>query len=325
MKSNKIWAYLIHLSDNMWTDVVYPTGRNALGNMTGSYSETLKVDYETWRKTIDFLPLQGFNTVLIDVGDAVQYDSHPEISLPNAWSKDKLKEELDHMRSIGLTPIPKLNFSTCHDAWLGEYSRMVSTPKYYQVCEDLIKEVAELFGYPKLFHIGMDEENADMQKSFRYCCIRQKDLWWKDLYFYCDVCEKVGARPWVWSDGVWTYFKKQEEFLQKMPKSVLQSNWWYQNLVFEKDYKVPDFRYEAYLTLNEHGFDQVPTASVCWGRAGNAEQTMELCKKFCDDNLIKGYMTAPWRMTYKQNLYGLMFDAVCFNEGKKHIYPEECE
>ena len=325
MNGNKIWAYLIHLSDNMWSDVVYPTGRNELGNFVGGFSETLKCDYETWRQVIDFLPSQGFNTVLIDVGDAVKYDSHPEISLPNAWSKDKLKEELNHMRSIGLTPIPKLNFSTCHDAWLGEYSRIVSTPKYYQVCEDLIQEVAELFDYPALFHLGMDEENADMQKTFKYCVIRQKDLWWHDLYFFFDVCQKVGARPWVWSDAVWTYFEKQDIFLKNMPKSVLQSNWWYQNLAYDKDGNVPDFRYAAYMTLDEHGYDQVPTVSVCWGRSGNAKQTMDLCKTRCDDSRIAGYMTAPWRMTYKKELYGLMYDAACFYEGKKEIYPEYCK
>lgn len=96
------------------------------------------------------------------------------------------------MRSLGLTPIPKLNFSTGHDAWLKEYSRMVSTPVYYQVCEDLIKEVAEAFDYPEYFHLGLDEEDAKNQRRLSYCCIRQGDLWWHDAYFFFDICEKRG-------------------------------------------------------------------------------------------------------------------------------------
>ena len=64
------------------------------------------------------------------------------------------------LRALGIEPLPKLNFSTCHDAWLGPYSRMVSTPAYYDVCRDLIDEVAELFGGPRFFHLGMDEETA---------------------------------------------------------------------------------------------------------------------------------------------------------------------
>ena len=148
-----MWAFFLKLSTNMWGDE----------GGTWKYSPffpELITDDAVWREVVDFLPTQGINTVLIDVGDGIQYESHPEISIPGAWSKDKLKKELAHMREIGLTPIPKLNFSTGHDTWLKEYSRMVSTSIYYQVCEDLIKEVAEVFDYPEYFHLGMDEENA---------------------------------------------------------------------------------------------------------------------------------------------------------------------
>ena len=144
----KMWAYLMHLSDNMWGDP---------GSMIkiAPYQPELTTDDKIWKDTIDFLPTQGFNTVLIDIGDAIQYETHPEISVKGAWSKDKLKAELNRMRAMGLTPLPKLNFSAGHDAWLGEYSRMLSTSTYYQVCKDLILEVAEVFGNPEYFHLGI--------------------------------------------------------------------------------------------------------------------------------------------------------------------------
>lgn len=318
MKHDMIWAYLIHLSDNMWGDTEESTSGSP-------FHPQLKVDRNVWRQVIDFLPAQGFNTVLIDVGDAIQYDSHPEISVEGAWSKDMLKQELAHMRSIGLTPIPKLNFSAGHDAWMGVYSRMVSTPQYYQVCEDLIKEVAELFGYPALFHLGMDEENAEMQRHYAYCCIRQHDLWWHDLYFLFDCCQKVGARPWVWADACWTYFGHQEEYLAKMPKSVLQSNWWYKALVREKDGSISDFRYQGYLALEQAGFEQVPTVSTVWGCMENAKQTMELAKTEFAPERAKGFMTAPWRFTYTEELYFLLNDAYRFGLGKQAVYPELCK
>lgn len=318
MKHNMIWAYLIHLSDNMWGDTPVSAAEQP-------FHSQLHVDDAVWRQVIDFLPAQGFNTVLVDLGNAVVYDSHPEISAEGAWSKDKLKRELDHMRAIGLTPIPKLNFSAGHDAWLGVYSRMVATPQYYQVCEDLIKEVAELFGYPALFHLGMDEENAEMQRNYAFCCIRQHDLWWHDLYFLFDCCQKVNARPWVWADACWSYFGHQEEYLKKMPKSVLQSNWWYKKLVREKDGSISDFRYQGYLALEQAGFDQVPTVSVVWGCHENAQQTMELAKTTFAQERTKGFMTAPWRMTYTENLYALLNDAYQFGLGKKVVYPECCD
>lgn len=317
MKSNKIWAYLIHLSRNFWCE---DPNTPAIG-----YHKTMDTDYDTWRQVIDFLPAQGINTVVIDLGDAVLYDSHPEIALPGAWSKEKLKDELEHMRSIGLTPLPKLNFSAGHDVWMGIYSRMVSTPQYYQVCEDLIKEVAELFDYPALFHLGMDEEDAANQAGYDFCCIRQGNLWWHDLYFLFDVCQKTGTRPWVWADASWTYYGRQEEYLAKMPKSVLQSNWWYKALVREKDGSISDFHYQAYLALDKAGFEQVPTVSTIWGRADNALQTMELARTEFVPRHLKGFMTAPWRGSYPENLYDLLNDAYRFGQGKAVVYPEEMQ
>ena len=78
---------------------------------------------------------------------------------------DRLRKELARLRKLGLEPIPKLNFSTTHDLWLGPYSRQVSATIYYKVCEDLIDEVTGLFDKPRLFHLGYDEETAQQQES----------------------------------------------------------------------------------------------------------------------------------------------------------------
>ena len=315
MQTDMMWAYLIHLSHNMWGDSfsIAPQSK---------YCRTLAehTDEAIWKQVIDFLPSQGINTVLIDVGDAMQYESHPEISLPDAWSKDKLKAELDRIRSLGMTPLPKLNFSAGHDAWLGIYSRMVSTPKYYEVCADLIREVAEVFDTPALFHLGMDEENHAMQKRNEYCVIRQGELWWHDAYFLFDCCEKLGIRPWVWADMVWD---KQEEYLKRMPKSVLQSNWYYYKLYPDKkpdnSYECP--QYEAYRVLEKAGFDQVLTSSTVSYR-NNSTLTMQIGKENVAPQRLKGYMTTPWCSTMPGSVYDLLSDAHHFGQAKQKIYPE---
>lgn len=318
MNNNMMWAYLIHLSMNMWGD---SRGTKPHPQYHNSLSECL--DEEIWKKTIDFLPSQGINTVLIDVGDAIQYETHPEISTPGAWSKDKLKAELDRIRSLGLTPYPKLNFSTGHDAWLGIYSYMVSTPQYYQVCKDLIGEVAEVFGYPELFHLGMDEENQTMQRRNEYCVIRQGDLWWHDSYFFYDCCEKLGMRPWVWADMVW---ERREEYISRMPKSVLQSNWYYYQMYADKNpdgsYVCP--YYEAYRVLDKAGFDQVLTGSTVSYR-NNLELTMRIAKEDIAPERLKGVMTTPWVSTIELNQYDLFSDARHFRDGKEKVFPEFCK
>ena len=158
-----IYSYLIHLSDNMWAQpkLVLPGDEEKQLH--------LNCDDTVWRRVIDFLPGQGYNAVVIDVGDGVRYETHPEISVAGAWSKDKLKAELDYIRSKGMKVIPKLNFSAGHDGWLGKYAMMIATPEYYKVCKDLILEVAELFGTPELFHLGMDEETYGNQIGRASC------------------------------------------------------------------------------------------------------------------------------------------------------------
>jgi len=33
-----------------------------------------------------------------------------------------MKDEIARLKGLGLEPIPKLNFSACHDAWLKDYN-----------------------------------------------------------------------------------------------------------------------------------------------------------------------------------------------------------
>lgn len=310
-----MWSYLIHLSQNMWGD----PGSQWLSQ----YQPELTTDDMTWRAVVDFLPSQGFNTILIDVGDAVQYETHPEIAVKGAWTKEKLKNELDHMRSIGLTPIPKLNFSAGHDAWLGVYSRMLSTPQYYQVCKDLITELAELFDYPEYFHLGLDEETYEVQSKYAYICIRQYELLWHDMFFLFDVCEKLGMRPWIWSDLCWNK-DMTDEFMKRMPKSVLQSNWYYGRVWVAPGQPYLNPQFDAYITLEEAGFEQVPTGSALFGNDTNILETMQALKKEIAPERLKGYMMAPWYGTGKHDVYRHMNEAVKFGVAKKEIYPEYC-
>jgi hypothetical protein len=292
-----IWAYLIHLSYNMWEDHVPQEykDRNFVCNTcqdarlwAHGYRPYLTFDDTVWDNLLIEMSNAGMNMVVMDLGDGVQYESHPEISVQNAWTTTKLRNELAKMRKMGLEPIPKLNFATTHDIWLGEYSRMVSTKPYYKVCGDLIEEVISLFDKPRFFHLGMDEEVAAYQSGQDYVCVRQNDLWWGDLYFFIGEVEKNGVRPWVWSDYVWHH---PDLFLKKMPKSVLQSNWYY-DTKFGPDVDMVKY----YNELEKYGYDQIPTGSN-HSSPDNFGLTVDYCKKVIDPSRLFGFMTAPWRPT----------------------------
>ncbi len=315
MKNELYWGFMLKLSHHMWDDETSPA---AGWYMEPYYHENNNTDIATWDNTVRYLAERRYNLVLVDVGDGVKYESHPEISSPDAWDKDFLKKKLDEMRAKGLTPVPKLNFSTCHDTWLKQYRRMVSTPTYYKVCADVIREVCEVFGNPPLFHLGFDEEIADYQSHYDMCIVRNGDLWWHDLFFLARECEKYGARPWIWSDYLWHH---EEAFLKNMPKSIMQSNWYYGTLK-DRSPETQTYReIHGYELLDQHGYDQIPTGST-WNCIHNMSQTVGLGKDRLNPDLVKGYLIAPWRFTYASERFRLMDDAERLFLARQKWYPE---
>jgi len=282
---DKIWACLLHLSFN------FAAGIKAFGGIRTE----LDLDEGLWNDALKKMADSGMNMIVINVEDSLKWDSHPEIAVRNAWTVNKLRSELDNMRKLGLEPIPMLNFSTTHDAWLGKYSRMVSTEKYYRICSDLIAESIEIFDKPRFFHLGMDEETASNQRRSDYVVLRQNDLWWGDFYFLISEVEKRGSHPWIWSDYIWHH---PEEFYKKMPKSVIQSNWYYGE-DFSSDRMSEGARtaVKAYAELNEHGYDQIPTGSNHLHNAKSIGNTVKYCKEHIDDSKLLGFLQTFWKPT----------------------------
>lgn len=136
-KKSKMWAILVHLSMSMWRE---------------KYEE-LEFDDEMWDYIVEESVKSGVNTIVLDIGDGLVFGSHHEIACKGAWARNGLHKELTRCKEKGITLIPKLNFATPHDIWLGEYHRKISTPEYYRVCNDLIKEVYEIFDHPEYIHI----------------------------------------------------------------------------------------------------------------------------------------------------------------------------
>jgi len=284
-----IWANLLHLGYNMWGDRVPIEGEKH--SPYWHAQPYLRFDDTLWNDLLTKMAEVGMNMVVIDLGEGIRYESHPELAVKGSWSLGRLKEELAKARALGLEPIPKLNFSACHDHWMGPYARCLSTDAYYKVCQDLIAEVVGLFDTPRFFHLGMDEETAAHQRYFEYAVIRQYDLWWHDFLMLVKAVEDGGSRAWIWSDYVWHH---PELFYDKMPKSVLQSNWYYGDKFGEDvDYVT------AYKDLDSHGYDQVPTGSN-WSNDVNFEKTAAHCKDAISPPLLKGFLTAPWKPTLEE-------------------------
>lgn len=290
-----IWGYLLHIGYNFWGDRDITEWNFDPHRHCGAKSY-MRFDESLYHDVLAQLQAAGANLVVLDLGEAIQYESHPEIAIEGAWSVGRLREELARMRSFGLEPIPKLNFSTAHDQWLGLYSRMVSTPTYYKVVSDLLAEVIALFDQPRFFHLGMDEETYGHQRHYKYAVVRQYDLWWHDLRFYQAEVEKGGSRPWVWSDYIWHH---PETFAAEMSHSVLQSNWYYSPKFPEMEVSeaaMSDHGHLAYPYMESHGFDQIPTGSN-WSSPENFAGTVEYARRHIAPERLKGFLQTVWKPT----------------------------
>ncbi len=288
MENKKIWSTLVHLGSNMWNEEGNLRGRDETRSNRDA-SPFLRFEEDNWNKYIEELVASGNNTVVLDIGEALLYESHPEIAVAGSFSRERMYTEIEKIRALGMDIIPKLNFSTCHDTWLGVYSRMISTPKYYEVCADLIGEVCEIFK-PKYFHIGMDEENIANLRLYNMAIIRQYDLWWHDLYFLVNCVEKGGARAMMWSDYA---REKPEEFVSKCPKSVVQNVWYYGAYFDPAFHEAVASRLYPIELLDKHGFDQIPTGSI-WNCRENFEGLVKYSAEHITDSRLLGFMQTTW-------------------------------
>jgi hypothetical protein len=297
-KDGFIWSVLLHFGTHGWGECL-----DGYGRLKKDYSNKMNFDEKVWKSLTNRLPKSGANMVVVDVFDSVKYRKHPEISVEDAWSPERLNAEVRRLKALGLEPIPKLNFSSTHDQWLKVYHRMVGTPEYYDVCASAIAEVAEIFERPRFFHIGMDEEDFDQTNGFSdgLRVFRRGDIWWHDVRFFADCCEKAGCRPWMWAD----YAKYwPEEFVKNCPKSMVLSAWYYKwgcDEFRDMPTNAAEWWWKVQLKvmrmLDKEGFDQIPCASNHY-----APGSFAALSEWCDDCLLDkshllGLMMASWRFT----------------------------
>ena len=293
-------AVLLHWGLNMWGESLPPDVKKITGGRL--CNDKIHFSDAAWNMLVDDMVAKKMNMVVIDLGEFPVYQSHPELALPGSRKPDWIRGEVRRLKSLGLEPIPKLNFSAGHDSWLGEYSRMLTTKPYYQVCRDLIKDVAEMFDHPRLLHIGYDEERVHFQHGFQ--CVRTDEVWWHDFLFFVKTVEENGMRTWMWSDYGW----RHDDFVSKCPKSVLQSNWYYNDWMVGFDaskimIEAPRKIVELFAKLEKAGFDQVPCGSNWKSREmreakipvnDSIMQLVKLCHSCIAPERLKGFMIAPW-------------------------------
>ena len=112
-----IWGLMIQLGHNMWGEE--PLYGDPPSDKADKYAQPRnRTDRKLWNEVTAYAAKKGVNLLLIDLGEGLVYPSHPELAVEGSWTPEEMKKELARLRELGLEPVPKLNFSTTHDAWL---------------------------------------------------------------------------------------------------------------------------------------------------------------------------------------------------------------
>lgn len=329
MQSNeKMWAFLVNM-----------------GAWEKAYQE-LPFDEALWDYIVDEAEKTGINTLVIDIGGAIAFASHPELTLKGAWTRGRFRRELERCRQKGITLIPKLNFSATHHFWLGEYGKMVSTTTYYKVCSDMIKEAYELFDHPKYIHLGMDEESYRNVASRELVVFRQGELFWHDLRFLIDCVRDTGAMPWIWACPL---FDHPEEFKQHIDADeVIISPWYYH--AFRKEHWTPIDSHEEYrvyygkspfkemnltyveedpfhsnvrkwaIPLLKEGYRYIPCAATATQSPYAVSDLVEYFRDNTPEAQLPGFIMATWRPVLMKNKQKYEDAFRLFREAREQFY-----
>lgn len=330
------FAILVHLGENMWGDLRAQT--------------TLHFDKGVWNNIVEKCIEEGIDTIVVDLGEGIKYNTHPEIGIEGSWTHDEMKAEVIRLKEKGLRLIPKLNFSAVHDAWMGIYERMVSTPIYYQVVRDLIFEAYEMFLEPEYIHIGMDEENprhAD-DPMYEFVCIRRDGLLHHDIKYIMNCVKEAGSKVFTWGCP-YMFYDEPYEYTDK-DTLVGESN--YYQFKKEKWTKISDQseevrNYYATRFIQRNGFSIeyveedpiVQKAIDCMERCAksgikiapvssniflkeNDRATVEYYSQCEYKDSVEMFIGCPWVMTRKENEETIIDEIQRLGAAKREFYGE---
>ena len=190
----------------------------------------------------------GYNAVLWEIENKVQWETCPECVDPEAFSKEEFRRILSEADRLGLEPIPLMQtfghaeYVLRHDkyaGWKESPSNLacycVSRPEVLAFQKALLREYLDLFGSRvRRFHLGGDEALA-----FGTCPLCRKfdkmDLYVRHLSAVSEELIEKGIRPGVWADmvlmgGDWRNHGKacaDDDAILKLPRCFTLWNWDY--------------------------------------------------------------------------------------------------
>lgn len=176
-------------------------------------SRNAVMNVHTVKKYATILKKMGYNTLMLYTEDTYEVDNQPYFGhLRGRYSKAELKELDAFCLDIGVELVPCIQTLAHLEnmfKWQSQYDDikdcdnilLVGEEKTYKLIEDMISTVSQCFTSKKI-HIGMDEaDRVGTGKYQRKNGIRDRfDIINEHLHKVCDIAQKYGLEPMIWSD-----------------------------------------------------------------------------------------------------------------------------
>lgn len=171
---------------------------------------------------VDAMARAGLNTLILDVEDAVEYRTHPELRRAYTAPMADYRRLVRRAKARNLMVVPKLNFSKgvdMHNAWISPYDEIPDTnPRYFEHALQMVDELVEGLDL-RYFHSGMDE---DCRSPALYLAVIRK--------LHREL-SKRHLRMVMWSDvgHSWTPVRnaKTRMVLPDLPRDIIMMPWTY--------------------------------------------------------------------------------------------------
>ncbi len=328
MKTKPFKSVILYLGSNFWQK---KGGEFPVDPEEFIYRDKMYFDKATWDKVVDSLPEYNIDTVVIALGEGVVYDSHPELAVEGSWSKEMLKAELAKLKKMGIRAIPYENFSPTHNAWLKDYTYMVGTQKYMDICADIVKDVIDMFDTPDMFHLGFGTEGYQAKyldsKHFPITIVCKPFILAQYTKALFDICRARGVRPWMWADmKTVEEFGGDEEFCRIIPKDVILSSQYVQNPISIVDIdgkpviKTMNSEMEHFKKLSDWGYTQIPAVTR---RLHPSSPKNVILYTSMECKNIEGYLAQTLSNVVERKFYALMNCVQNFDVAYNTILDEE--
>ncbi|MBR1969247.1 MAG: beta-N-acetylhexosaminidase [Clostridia bacterium] len=271
---------------------------------------------ETVKKYAEIIKQMGYNTLMLYTEDTYEVNNQPFFGhLRGRYSKAEIKEMDSFCKEIGLELIPCIQTLAHLEnlfKWNSEYDEindcdnilLANEEKTYDLIEDMISTVSECFSSRKI-HIGMDEAyRVGTGKYQKKNGIEDRfDIINKHLHRVCEITDKYGFEPMIWSDmfcrlalDIENQYENAEndKILEKaaLPENITLVYWDY----YSTDYN----HYVQQIKTNKMFGRKVYFAGGAWSWRGLAPDntfsidTMKSAIRACNDCEVDGMLFTVW-------------------------------